>query len=144
MFPAIGGDAERHDETVLAICMPSSSKPTRSSASSAAVCHAASWAAVLATRRRLTALLPVPRLRIGAGTGSKLQAYRRVVTSRVAKAVTELPLQLSSTIGTSLLFGATATQPQLTFRGMPLEGPTLRHKKRGAFGRRVPALRART
>ena len=52
-------------------CTPSIKSPTRSSASSDAVCHAASCAAVFATNRRLTALLLVPRLRIVAGTGSR-------------------------------------------------------------------------
>jgi hypothetical protein len=59
---------------------PSMSRPTRSSASRAAVCHAANCAAVVATTRRLTALLLVPRLVTVAGTGSKLRAYRRVAT----------------------------------------------------------------
>jgi hypothetical protein len=56
------------------MCTPSIIRPTRSSASSDAVCHVASCAAVFATKRRLTALLLVPRLRIVAGTGSKLRA----------------------------------------------------------------------
>jgi hypothetical protein len=53
---------------------PSIRSPTRSSLSSEAVCHAANCAVVFATKRRLTALLLVPRLRIVAGTGSRLRA----------------------------------------------------------------------
>lgn len=51
---------------------PSISSPMSASASSEAVCHAARCAAVLATKRRLTLL--VPRLRIVTRTGSRLRA----------------------------------------------------------------------
>ena len=63
------------------IWTPSISSATRSSASSAVDRQAASCAAVFATNRRLTALLLVPRLTIGAGNGSRL---RRILPRRHA------------------------------------------------------------
>ncbi len=51
-----------------------------SRSSSGGACHVSSWALVLATNRRLTALLLVPRLGTAAGSGSKLRAYCRVAT----------------------------------------------------------------
>ena len=56
------------------------SNATRSRASNGALCHVASCAAVFATKRRLTALLLVPRLSISGPSGSKLRAYWRVAT----------------------------------------------------------------
>jgi hypothetical protein len=51
------------------------SSATRSHASRVVARQAASWAAVLATNRRLTALLLAPRVTIVDGSGSRLRAY---------------------------------------------------------------------
>ena len=60
---------------------PSTSSATRSSASSAVDRQAASCAAVFATKRRLTALLLVPRTwHIGAAPAPSCGAYWRVAT----------------------------------------------------------------
>jgi hypothetical protein len=56
---------------------PSRMRPTSSRLSSGCDCQASNCARVLATNRRLTALLLVPRVTTGAGTGSKLRAYWR-------------------------------------------------------------------
>ena len=56
-------------------CTPSISSPTRSSASSGVARHASSCAWVCATKRRLTALLLVPRMVTSAPSGSRLRAY---------------------------------------------------------------------
>jgi hypothetical protein len=48
-------------------------RPTRSSASSEAVCHAVNCAAVFATKRQLTALSLVPRLVARTAPGSALR-----------------------------------------------------------------------
>ena len=59
---------------------PSISSPARSSASNGVARHASSCAWVCATKRRLTALLLVPRVVMFAPSGSRLRAYWRVAT----------------------------------------------------------------
>jgi hypothetical protein len=71
-------DAQGHDETVLgehdAI---DEDRDQRSSTLSDALCQAATCAPVFATSRRLRLLLLVPRLRIPAGSGSRLRVSAR-------------------------------------------------------------------
>ena len=62
------------------MCTPSRISATSSRPSSGADCQARSCTVVLATNRRLTLLLLVPRLTTSAGPGSRLRAYWRVAT----------------------------------------------------------------
>jgi hypothetical protein len=60
VFLAVSRDAERHDQAGLADMDSSINSPTRSIASSEAVCHAANGAPVFVTKRRLSALAGAP------------------------------------------------------------------------------------
>ncbi|HKS94601.1 MAG TPA: hypothetical protein VJV74_00550 [Terriglobia bacterium] len=74
VFLAIGSDPECHDHAVLADVHAVDDQADQVERLERRGLHAASCAAVFVTNRRLTALLLVPRLRIVAGTGSRLRA----------------------------------------------------------------------
>jgi hypothetical protein len=80
LFLPIGRDVECDDETMIPDVHAVEISATRFRSSRAVPRQASSCAVVFATNRRLTALLLVPRLRIVAGTGSRLRAYPRVAT----------------------------------------------------------------
>ena len=61
---AVLGHADRHDEAMLADVHAVEQQPRAPRSSNGRACHVSSWARVLTTKRRLTALLLVPRLGI--------------------------------------------------------------------------------
>jgi hypothetical protein len=80
VFLAVSRDAERHDQAGLADMDSVDQQPHQVHRVERGGLPRRHCAAVFVTKRRLTALLLVPRLRIVAGTGSRLRAYRRVAT----------------------------------------------------------------
>ena len=74
VFPAVRGDPERHDETVLSDVDPIDQQADQIERVEGGRLPGGQLRRVFATKRRLTALLLVARLRSGPGTGSKLRA----------------------------------------------------------------------
>jgi hypothetical protein len=74
VFLAVRGDPERHDETVLSDVDPIDQQADQIERVEGGRLPGGQLRRVFATTRRLTALLLVPRLRSGPGTGSKLRA----------------------------------------------------------------------